>query len=76
MILLTLVILQNDVNGIINVCSGKPISLKEKILEYTKINNIDLKLNWGVYPERESESPCIYGDRKKLDMILKNYSKN
>lgn len=74
--IISLVILQNDVNGIINVCSGKPISLKEKILEYTKINNIDLKLNWGVYPERESESPCIYGDRKKLDMILKNYSKN
>ena len=74
--IISLVICQNDVNGIINVCSGKPVSLKEKILEYTKTNNIYLKLNWGVYPERESESPCIYGDRKKLDMILKNYSKN
>lgn len=74
--IISLVICQNDVNGIINVCSGKPVYLKEKILEYTKTNNIDLKLNWGVYPERESESPCIYGDRKKLDMILNKYNKN
>ena len=72
---ISLTILQDKVNGIINVCSGKPVSLKEKIIEYTKINNINLKLNWGVFPERESESPCIYGDRTKLDMILENYNK-
>lgn len=74
--IISLVILQNNVNGIINVCSGKPISLKEKILEYMQTNNIDLILNWGVYPERESESPCIYGSRTKLDKILENYEKN
>lgn len=71
---ISLTILQDKVNGIINVCSGKPVSLKEKIIEYTKINNINLKLNWGVFPERESESPCIYGDRTKLDMIIENYN--
>lgn len=67
--------LQGNVNGIINVCSGEAISLKEKIVEYTANNHINLKLNWGVYPERESESPCIYGDTVKLKLALKEYEK-
>lgn len=71
--IISLVILQNNVNGIINVCGGKPVSLKDMIFEYTETNKINLKLNWGVFPERESESPCVYGNRKKLDTILNNY---
>lgn len=67
--------LQETVNGIINVCSGEPKSLKDKILDYTIANNINLKLNWGAYPERESESPCIYGDTTKLKQALKEYEK-
>ena len=66
-------VMRNRNDNIIYV--GKAVSLKEKIIEYTKINNINLKLNWGVFPERESESPCIYGDRTKLDMIIENYNK-
>lgn len=71
-----LVISQNSINGIINVCSGKPITLKSKVLDFVNQNNLHIKLNWGVYPERESESPCIYGSRTKLDKILENYEKN
>ncbi len=70
--LISLSIVQNQINGIINVSSGKPISLKDQILMYVKINNIKLKLNWGFYPERESESPCIYGDNTKISEIIKN----
>ncbi len=70
--LISMCITQNKINGIINVSSGKPISLKEQILMYISENNIKLKLNWGVYPERESESPCIYGDNAKILEIIKN----
>ena len=73
--LIVCVSLQENVNGIINVCSGVPISLKSKILEYVAENDINLKLNWGFYPERESESPCIYGDTTKLKQALKEYEK-
>lgn len=69
--LISLTIIQNDINGIINVSSGKPISLREQIMEYVQKNKINLKLNWGVYPERESESKCIYGDNTKISEILK-----
>lgn len=71
--LISLTILQNDVNGIINVSSGCPISLKHMILNYMRMNDLNIKINWGAYPERESESPCIYGDISKLKQALKVY---
>ena len=74
--LICIVIHQNQINGIINVCSGEPLSLKNKIIDYMQANNIKVKINWGTYPERESESPCIYGNRTKLDEILENYKKS
>lgn len=66
-------ILQNEINGIINISSGEPVSLREEILKYVEVNNINLKLNRGVFPERESESPCIYGDNSKIAQIMKKF---
>ena len=71
--LISLLILQNKINGIINVSSGEPISLKDMILKYIDINGLKININWGAYPERESESPCIYGDISKLKQALKEY---
>lgn len=68
-------ILQIDINGIINVSTGKPVSLKDMILKYTNMNNISINLNWGAYPERESESPCIYGDNTKISKVLSSVNK-
>lgn len=71
--LISLTILQNSVNGVINVSSGHPISLKDMILNYMRMYGLNIKINWGAYPERESESPCIYGDISKLKQALKEY---
>jgi len=66
---ISLCVMQNEVLGIINVCSGKPISLAEQIEWYISYNNLPIKLDYGKYPDRPYDSPCIYGDNKKIRKI-------
>ena len=65
------VVMQDKVLGIINVCSGNPVSLADQIEWYIKYNNLPIKLDYGKYPDRPYDSPCIYGDSKKIKEILK-----
>lgn len=68
-------ITQTEVTGIINCCSGHPISLAEKIEGYIKENDLTIKLDYGKYPDRPYDSPIIYGDATKIQMILANSNK-
>lgn len=68
-------ITQTEVTGIINCCSGQPISLAEKIEGYIKENDLTIKLDYGKYPDRPYDSPIIYGDVTKIQMILANSNK-
>lgn len=62
---------QDEVNGIINCCSGKPMSLGEKVEEFIKEKGFNIKLEYGVFPERAYDSPAIWGDNSKGELILK-----
>lgn len=64
-------ITQTKIFGEINVCSGKPISLADQIEWYIKENNLSIKLDYGKYPDRPYDSPCVYGDDSKIREILK-----
>ncbi len=66
---------QDEVKGIINVCSGKPMSLKDMVESFIKENNLKIRLNYGVFPSRPYDSKIIYGDSSKIKQIVKN-SKN
>ncbi|MBO4855863.1 MAG: NAD(P)-dependent oxidoreductase [Bacilli bacterium] len=66
---------QDEVKGIINVCSGKPISLKDMVESFIKENDLKIRLNYGVFPSRPYDSKIIYGDSSKIKQIVKN-SKN
>ncbi len=68
--LISLTVMQDAVNGIINVCSGRPVSLAEQIEWYIRKNELPITLDYGKFPDRPYDSPCIYGDRSKLDIIL------
>lgn len=68
-------ITQDEVDGIINCCSGNPISLAEKIEGYIKENNLKIKLDYGKYPDRPYDSPIIYGDASKINKIEDNFNK-
>lgn len=68
------VITQNEINGIINICSGRPEKLSDKVEEFIKKNNYDIKLIYGAFPDRPYDSKAIWGDNKKVMQILKNRS--
>lgn len=61
---------QNEYSGIINVCSGKPVSLKDKVNEFIAEKGLDIKLKYGAFPERPYDSKIIYGDNTIIQKIL------
>ena len=73
--LISAAVMQNEVNGIINVCKGEPISLAERVEQFIVEHNLDIKLEYGAFPDRPYDSPCEYGDATKINQILRNLGK-
>lgn len=69
-VIISKTITQNKINGIINCCLGNPISLADRVEQFIKENNLNIELDYGVYPDRPYDSPCIYGDTTKLKKIF------
>lgn len=63
--------IQKKMEGIINVCSGEPVSLKDKAEEFIKQKGFDITLKCGVFPPRKYDSPVIYGDADIIKKIMK-----
>lgn len=66
------VVEQKEVTGIIHCCSGKPTAIKDQVEYFIKLHNLDIKPDFGKYPSRPYDSPCIYGDNSKIQEIMKN----
>lgn len=64
--------LQDEIEGIINVCSGEPTSMKDKVEDFIKTNKLNIKLQYGKFPPRKYDSPVIYGDNKKILKIMES----
>jgi nucleoside-diphosphate-sugar epimerase len=62
----------NGDNGIVNVCSGKPISVRELVEGWIRENNWSIKLNLGHYPYFGYEPMAFWGERQKLDRCLES----
>lgn len=63
---------QDKVTGVINVCSGKPVSLGDRIESYIRDHNYKIKLKYGAFPDRPYDSPAVWGNSEKINFILKN----
>ncbi|MDM8255767.1 NAD-dependent epimerase/dehydratase family protein [Phocaeicola barnesiae] len=64
------VAIHNEISGIINCCSGKPISLAERVEQYIAEHGLKIKLEYGAYPDRPYDSPCVYGDASIINSII------
>ena len=69
---ISLAVLQREISGTINVCTGKVVSLHDAIETFISKHNLKIKPNFGAYPERPYDSPGIWGDATKISKILKN----
>lgn len=61
---------QDEYEGIINVCTGKPMSLADKIESYIKEHNMNIKLKYGAFPDRPYDSPGTWGDATIINKIM------
>ena len=57
-------------NGTVNVCSGKPISVRRLVEQWLHENGWEIELNLGYYPYPDYEPMAFWGDRRRLDLIF------
>ena len=70
--LITIASTQTQVNGIINVCTGEPESLASRVERFIRELGLEIKLEYGAYPDRAYDSPGIWGDPSRIQDILAN----
>jgi dTDP-6-deoxy-L-talose 4-dehydrogenase (NAD+) len=61
---------QDEITGIINVCSGKPVALAEQVEWYIKSHGYDISLIYGAFAQREYDSAAVWGDDTKIQQIM------
>ena len=62
---------QDRINGIINVCAGRPEKLSERVERFILENKFKIKLKYGAFPDRPYDSKAVWGNNMKISEILK-----
>lgn len=66
------VVEQRKFNGIINICSGRPEKLADRVERFIKENDYKIKLDYGKFPDRPYDSKAVWGDDSIIRKIMKN----
>lgn len=64
-------ILQDKVTGIINICSGHPEKLADRVERFIEENGYNIVLDYGAFPDRPYDSKAVWGDSSKIDSIMR-----
>lgn len=64
------VVRQNDITGIVNICSGRPEKLADRVERFIKENNYKIQLDYGKFPDRPYDSKAVWGNSNKIDKIM------
>lgn len=56
--------------GVLNVCSGRPVSVRGLVEGWIRDNGWPIALNLGRYPYPDYEPMAFWGDRSRLDGLL------
>ena len=63
---------QKNEQGIINICSGKPEKLADRVERFIKENGYRIKLQYVAFPDRPYDSKAIWGNDTKIRKIMEN----
>ncbi len=63
---------QEEVTGVINCCTGKPVALADKVEEFIEEHHFKIRPEYGAFPDRPYDSPGVWGDPEKIQKIMKN----
>lgn len=61
---------REKVSGIFNVCSGKPIAVRELVQSWIEASGTKITMNLGRIPYSPNEPMAFWGGREKLDAIV------
>ena len=64
---------QDEEHGIINVCTGKPMTLAERVEGFIQEHGFHIKLEYGAFPDRPYDSPGAWGDPTRINRIMAAY---
>lgn len=67
---------QEKVTGIINICSGKPEKLADRVERFINENKYSIILKYGTFPDRPYDSKAVWGDNSKIEKIMSNQHNN
>ena len=62
--------LSGAAHGVVNVCSGRPISVRRLVEGWIEENGWRIQPRFGVFPYPAHEPLAFWGDRTKLDQCL------
>ena len=65
--------MQDEVLGIIECCTGKPMKLADRVEKFIEDNGFGISLAYGTFPDRPYDSKAVWGDNTKIDKILSNF---
>ena len=68
-LLVQVALLQKNV-GVVNICSGNPITVKALVERWIAEKSWSIKLNLGFYPYPDYEPMAFWGDRTRLESSL------
>lgn len=63
---------QETINGVINICHGRPEKLADRVERFIKDNNYSIQLDYGKFPDRPYDSKAVWGDDEKIKKIMEN----
>lgn len=61
---------QDKVSGIINICTGRPEKLADRVERFIKENEFTIKLKYGAFPDRPYDSKAVWGNSQKIEEIM------
>jgi len=64
------VALQDEVQGVVNVCSGEPVALGVQVERFIEAHGLDIALEYGAYPDRPYDSKVVYGDATEIRELM------
>ena len=67
---ITAAIEQDNIDGIINICSGYPEKLADRVERFIQENGYNIKLKYGQFPDRPYDSKDIWGNNSKIEQIM------
>ncbi len=59
-----------EATGILNVCSGQPLALADRVEAFIAEQGLGIALQYGAFPDRPYDSPAVWGDAAAIRTVM------